>query len=58
MTRFILLPEGVDGSLVPRAKSWGEILPKIPSYKIMDLAEAINPGREREIVGIDRREDS
>lgn len=55
MTRFnITLEEGVD--LVCHALSsalGGEIfVPKIPSYRITDLAEAIGPGCEHPVVGI------
>ncbi|MCA8986747.1 MAG: UDP-N-acetylglucosamine 4,6-dehydratase (inverting) [Planctomycetaceae bacterium] len=55
MTRFnILLSEGVD--LVMHALDnslGGEIfVPKIPSYRITDLAEAIGPDCEHQIVGI------
>jgi len=55
MTRFnITLQEGVDMVLWSiDASLGGEIfVPKIPSYKILDLAEAIGPGCERRIVGI------
>ena len=55
MTRFsITLSEGVD--LVLKAldlMNGGEIfVPRIPSVRIIDLAEAIVPGAKREIVGI------
>jgi UDP-N-acetylglucosamine 4,6-dehydratase len=55
MTRFnITLEEGVN--LVCHALSsalGGEIfVPKIPSYRITDLAEAIGPGCEHPVVGI------
>ncbi|MEW5993746.1 MAG: UDP-N-acetylglucosamine 4,6-dehydratase (inverting), partial [Candidatus Zixiibacteriota bacterium] len=55
MTRFnITLQEGVDLVLYALAHMWGgEIfVPKIPSYRITDLAEAIAPGSRHEIVGI------
>jgi UDP-N-acetylglucosamine 4,6-dehydratase/5-epimerase len=55
MTRFnITLQEGVDMVLWSiDASLGGEIfVPKIPSYRIMDLAEAIAPHCERRIVGI------
>ncbi|MEW5796624.1 MAG: UDP-N-acetylglucosamine 4,6-dehydratase (inverting) [Candidatus Zixiibacteriota bacterium] len=55
MTRFnITLEEGVDLVLYALTHMWGgEIfVPKIPSYRILDLAEAIAPGCPREIVGI------
>jgi UDP-N-acetylglucosamine 4,6-dehydratase len=55
MTRFnISLEEGVDLVLYALENMWGgEIfVPKIPSYRIVDLAEAIGPGCRREIVGI------
>lgn len=55
MTRFnITLQEGVDLVLYALAHMWGgEIfVPKIPSYRITDLAEAIAPDCEQHIVGI------
>lgn len=55
MTRFnISLQEGVDMVLWSIANAWGgEILvPKIPSYRITDVAEAIAPNCKQEIVGI------
>ena len=55
MTRFnITLQEGVDMVLWSiDASLGGEIfVPKIPSYRITDLAEAIAPDCERRIVGI------
>jgi len=55
MTRFnITLGEGVDMVLYALEKQWGgEIfVPKIPSYRIMDVAEAIAPGIPTRIVGI------
>lgn len=55
MTRFnILLQEGVDMVLWSIENSWGgEVLvPKIPSYRIVDLATAIGPKCEQRIVGI------
>lgn len=55
MTRFnITLEEGVDLVLYALTHMWGgEIfVPKIPSYKILDVAEAIAPGSRHEIVGI------
>ena len=55
MTRFnITLQEGVDLVLKTlEVMEGGEILvPKIPSYRITDLAEAIGPECRREIVGI------
>lgn len=55
MTRFnITLQEGVDLVLYALNHMWGgEIyVPKIPSYRITDLAEAIAPECEREVVGI------
>lgn len=55
MTRFnILLSQGVE--LVLHARQFalgGEIfVPKIPSYRITDVAEAIGPECKQEIVGI------
>lgn len=55
MTRFnISLNEGVDLVLHALEFAWGgEIfVPKIPSFKITDLAEAMAPGAQQEIVGI------
>jgi UDP-N-acetylglucosamine 4,6-dehydratase len=55
MTRFnISLEEGVEMVLWALEKAiGGEILvPKIPSYRIMDVAEAIAPSCKKEIVGI------
>ena len=55
MTRFnITLQEGVDFVLKCLEKMWGGELfvPKIPSYRIMDVAEAIGPECKHEIVGI------
>lgn len=55
MTRFnIALKDGVDMVLHALDHAWGGELfvPKIPSYKIMDLAEAIGPDCEHRIVGI------
>ena len=55
MTRFnITLKEGVSMVLHAIENAWGgEIfIPKIPSYKIIDLATAICPECKHEIVGI------
>jgi UDP-N-acetylglucosamine 4,6-dehydratase/5-epimerase len=55
MTRFwISLQEGVDFVLNNFDRMWGgEIfVPKIPSIRVTDLAEAIAPGLEQRIVGI------
>ena len=55
MTRFnITLQEGVDMVLWSIEHSLGgEIfVPKIPSYRILDLAEAIAPDCEKRVVGI------
>ena len=55
MTRFnITLQEGVDFVLSCMDKMWGGELfvPKIPSYHIMDVKEAIAPECKHEIVGI------
>lgn len=55
MTRFnISLQGGVDMVMYALEHAWGgEIyIPKIPSYKIMDVAEAIGPNCEKPIVGI------
>lgn len=55
MTRFnISLREGVDMVLWALENAWGgEILvPKIPSYRITDVARAIAPECRQEIVGI------
>ena len=55
MTRFnITLEEGVNFVLQCFEKMWGGELfvPKIPSYKILDLAKAIAPEAKLKIVGI------
>jgi UDP-N-acetylglucosamine 4,6-dehydratase (inverting) len=55
MTRFnISLQGGVDMVLHALESAWGgEIfVPKIPSYKITDIATAIGPNCEQKIVGI------
>jgi len=55
MTRFnITLKEGVDMVLDVLTIGWGgEIfVPKIPSYKITDVATAIGPDCQQKIVGI------
>lgn len=55
MTRFnISLQGGVDMVMHALENAWGgEIfVPKIPSYKILDIAEAIGPHAEKPIVGI------
>lgn len=55
MTRFnITLTGGVEMVLHALETAWGGELfvPKIPSYKIMDVAEAIGPACEKPVVGI------
>lgn len=55
MTRFnITLEEGVKMVInALKENKGGEIyVPKIPSYKVMDVAEAIGPSCEKRIVGI------
>lgn len=55
MTRFnITLQEGVDFVLSCLGKMWGGELfvPKIPSYRIMDIAKAIAPGIPTKEIGI------
>lgn len=55
MTRFnITLEEGVDMVLHAIENAWGGELfvPKIPSYRITDVAQAIAPDCKQEIVGI------
>lgn len=55
MTRFtISLQEGVDMVLWSIRHAWGgEVLvPKIPSYRIVDVAEAIGPDCQQPVVGI------
>lgn len=55
MTRFnIPIQEGVDMVLYALENSWGGELfvPKIPSYRIMELAEAIAPECEHRVIGI------
>lgn len=55
MTRFnISLQGGVDMVMHALETAWGgEIfVPKIPSYRIMDVAEAIGPNCDKPIIGI------
>jgi UDP-N-acetylglucosamine 4,6-dehydratase len=55
MTRFnISLQEGVEMVLWSIENAWGgEVLvPKIPSYRITDVASAVAPDCRQEIVGI------
>jgi FlaA1/EpsC-like NDP-sugar epimerase len=55
MTRFnISLDEGVDLVLwaIEHAQGREILVPKIPSFRITDLAEAIAPSAEQRIVGI------
>ncbi len=55
MTRFnISLQGGVDMVMHALEFAWGReiFVPKIPSYKITDIAEAIGPECEKPIVGI------
>lgn len=55
MTRFnISLDGGVEMVLHALENAWGgEIfVPKIPSYKIMDIAKAIGPDCEHKVIGI------
>lgn len=55
MTRFnISLQGGVDMVIHAMEHAWGgEIfIPKIPSYKITDIAEAIGPKCEHKVIGI------
>jgi UDP-N-acetylglucosamine 4,6-dehydratase (inverting) len=55
MTRFnISLNEGVDMVFHALDQAWGgEIfVPKIPSYKIMEVAKAIAPNLEHRVIGI------
>lgn len=55
MTRFnISLEEGVDLVLYALENMWGgeTFVPRIPSYRIVDVAEAVAPKARREIVGI------
>ena len=55
MTRFnISLEGGVDMVFHALANAWGGELfvPKIPSYKIMDVAKAIAPNIEHKVIGI------
>ncbi len=55
MTRFnITLQEGVSFVLSCLERMWGGELfvPKIPSYRILDVAEAVAPGQARKVVGI------
>ena len=55
MTRFsVSVQEGVDYVLMALARAWGGevFVPKIPSYRILDVAKAIAPEARIEIIGI------
>ncbi|NJL73985.1 MAG: UDP-N-acetylglucosamine 4,6-dehydratase (inverting) [Saprospiraceae bacterium] len=55
MTRFnISLEEGVEMVIHAIKSAWGGevFVPKIPSYRIMDVAEAVAPNAEYKFVGI------
>ena len=55
MTRFNITLEGGVGLVMQALKnSWGgEIfIPKIPSYRITDVAEAVAPGSKLKIIGV------
>jgi UDP-N-acetylglucosamine 4,6-dehydratase/5-epimerase len=55
MTRFsIVLEDGVDMVLwaIENAQGGEILIPKIPSYRVTDLAEAIGPDCEHVVVGI------
>ena len=55
MTRFnITLKEGVEMVLwaLENAQGYEVLVPKIPSYRIMDLAKAIGPSCKKPIIGI------
>lgn len=55
MTRFnITLQQAVDFVLDCLQRMWGGELfvPRIPSYRILDLAEAVGPGCRRKVIGI------
>ncbi len=55
MSRFnITLNEGVELVIFAMENMWGSeiYVPKIPSYRILDVAEAIAPGLETRVVGI------
>ena len=55
MTRFnITLQEGVDFVLYCLMNSMGSeiFVPKIPSYKITDLAKTISPKSKQKIIGV------
>lgn len=55
MTRFnISLDGGVEMVMHALENAWGGevFVPKIPSYKIMDIAEAIGPDCEHKVIGI------
>jgi len=55
MTRFnISIQEGVDFVFFALKKMWGGelFIPKIPAYKVTDLALAVAPGVKHKIIGV------
>ena len=55
MTRFnITLEQGVGLVMTALEQSWGGELfvPKIPSYRILDVVEAVSPKAKKKIIGI------
>ena len=61
MTRFnISLNEGVDMVLwaIENALGGELFVPKLPSYKVCDVADAIGPNYKKEIVGTSRRKNT
>ena len=55
MTQFnITLQEGVDMVLWTLENMWGSeiFVPKIPSYRILELAEALAPYCEKKVIGV------
>ena len=59
MTRFsITLQESIDLVMYALKKGWGGeiVIPKAPSYRILDVAKAVAPEAKHEVVGVRKGE--